>query len=459
MNTLQNLVLSKKAVSSVVGVLLIFSLTIVSMSIILLFGVPAINDMQDNAQAQKVEEEFTILDSRTSKVALGESPLQTIAITMIGGGVYANDADDPNSSSITIRISNTTNSSLTEELTVSLGTLEYIKDNSYIAYEGGGVWSKHERYGGSVMISPPEFHYNGETLTLPIMSIKGNSSTSGSGDVRIAIRSDSKPDLLYPNTSVSSLRTNPITSNKVVVIIKSDYYDAWAKYAATMTQTNVKVDDTNNTATVELYTSPPMGEMPLINEIKIAPLNPANPDPFQDFVFYFEAEDNNANGLNPDNYVITATSGSRTLTYKLQKKSDLHLDVIYEDTDISSDAEEWESVDDYHIYGTQEDQYSTVDLTNDTFMMRYTKKAADPDFSWPNDIIEKYNESFSIKDLTQHYIKLMTEEGSINFIIDGGPQDPIDYSTSTVTLNYDIAPGFITYLHITQNDLYVDILN
>nr|WP_245312886.1 hypothetical protein [Methanohalophilus levihalophilus] len=430
------------------------------MSVILLFGVPAINDMRDNAQAQKVEEGFTILDSRTSKVALGESPLQTIGVTLIGGGVYVSDADDPDSSSITVQVINTTNPSMTEEFNASLGNLEYIKDDRYIAYEGGGVWSKYERNGGSVMISPPEFHYNGETLTLPIMKINGNSSSSGSGDVRIAVSSDNKPDLLYPNTSASSLRTNPITSDKVVIKIKSDYYDAWANYAATLTQTTVTIDDDNKTAVVELYTIPPMGTFGLTSEIKIAPLNPANPAPINDFTFYFEAEDSNANGLNPDNYDIAATSGSRTLTYNLQKKGgadQLILTVTYEDTDISSDAEEWVSVAEYEVYDKKKDQYSHVDFTNTTFMMEY--QDPDPDFSWPSDTITPGNTSFSIDDLTQHYLQLMTEDGSITFNLDGGKQDPVDYSTSLVTLDYDNAPGIITYLHITKNELDIAMVN
>ncbi|MBP2031028.1 hypothetical protein J2755_001976 [Methanohalophilus levihalophilus] len=430
-----------------------FSLGVVAMGITLLYGVPIINDMQDNAQVQKIEEGFTILDSRSSKVALGESPTQTISTTLIGGGITVKDAADPNSSTITVQISNSSNN-YSEEFSTSLGTLEYIKNDRYVAYEGGGVWSKYENSGGAVMISPPEFHYNGETLTLPIMNINGNTSSAGYGDVRIAVISDNKPEILYPNTVVSPNRTNPISAEEITMYIKSDYYDGWADYAESLTYTSATVDHTNKTAILKFTTIPPMGTLPLTNQIKIPPLNQANQEPIQEFSFYFEAL--NDEGLSPKNYQLETISGSRTLTYKLQKTSDLQLDVIYKDTDISSKAEEWTSKINYPINGSQEDENSTVDFTNETFVMRYT--ANDPDFSWPDDTITKFNESFSINNLTQHYLKLMTENGAITFDVGSAtPKDPVDYSTSTYTLIYDTGPGAITYLHITKNELFVDV--
>ncbi|MDA0525210.1 DUF7289 family protein [Methanococcoides alaskense] len=460
------------AASDVIGVLLMFALTIVSISAMLVYSVPMISDLQDDAQAQKIEQGFTILDSRTSKVALGESPLQTTSVSLIGGSINVNDDTVDDKSNIRIVITNLTNPGASEDFNCSFGTIEYTKDNQKIAYEGGGVWSKHEGRGGSVMISPPEFHYNGETLTLPIMSITGRSSSSGNGDISIAVSSDNKPSILFPNTSISPSRKNPINSDKVYIYIKSQYYDAWADYADTMIYTTATLDHENTTAIIELDVMPPMGTSTLTNMLKVGAVNESNPLPVYDFSFYLEAENSNNNGLNPAKYEIGAISGTRTLTYNLAKKggaNQLQVHVTYKDTAAGADyIEEWEGVDVYPVSSTKADQYATVDYLDPTFMMRYVPgtNGATPDFSWgpsgpiselPDVEINSGNVSFSMNDLTQHYMKLITKDGAVIFDIDGGKQDPVDYETSKITINYDGRPGAITFLHITRNDMDVAI--
>ncbi|WP_445474702.1 DUF7289 family protein [Methanococcoides methylutens] len=455
MGTKQRPFNSCKAVSSVIGLLLMYTLAIIAIGIIVTYNVPVLNDMQDSAKAQKVEQAFTVLDSRISKVALGESPLQTTSVSLMGGEINVNGASEKGIMTFYI-INQTTN--YTETFNCSLGTVEYIKDDRTIAYEGGGIWSDYGAKGGTVMVSPPEFHYNGVTLTLPIMTINGNSSATGTGNTAINVISDNQPYVLYPNASLSANRTNPTDHlDQVIVHIKSDYYKAWANYANSMTYTSATLDDQNKTTIIYFNTEPPMGTYQLTNKIRVGQVCQIE-EPVSDFNFYFEAEDTNANGLNPDNYEIEATSGSRTFTYNLQKKGgadQLYLLVTYEDTDVGSDEEQWESIINYPVSDKKEDQYATVDLLNDSFMMKYVSN--DPEFSWPTDTIVKGNTSFSVNDLTQHYFKLITEDKPVNFYIDGGKSDPVDYSKSTVTINYCGLGNYINYLHITQNELEVTV--
>ena len=65
-------------------------LTILSISTLLIYSVPTIGELEDMAKAQKVEQAFTVFDSRTSKVALGESPIQTTYISLMGGAINVN---------------------------------------------------------------------------------------------------------------------------------------------------------------------------------------------------------------------------------------------------------------------------------------------------------------------------------------------------------------------------------
>lgn len=475
---------SESAVSSVIGIVIMLGLTVLSISSLLIYSVPTLDGLEDMAKAQKVEQAFTVFDSRTSKVALGESPIQTTYVSLMGGTVNVNgDQDAYNKSQIvivTVDISDANYSAFMnnryrwqswmpyvggggfDEFNCSLGSIEYSLDDRIIAYEGGGVWSKYPT-GGTIMISPPEFHYNGETLTLPLMKINGRSGVSGTGDVGVSISSNNLPLVLFPNTTMSANRVNPLEADKVVIYIKSEYYDAWANYANNQAYTSATVDAANKTAIIELDVLPPMGESTLTDAFKVGTLNSTTSSPVYNFSFNFVAS--GAQGLNPSNYDLSASSGTKTLTYTLDKTAGLRLDVEYKDTAAGSEyIERWSNIAAIPVSGDPET--STVDFLDDTYYLEYDSgnpndDYAEPDFSWGNDssislspdidINTGYNSS--LNNLTQHYLKLLTMDGSIIFSIDGGPQDPVDYEKSTITLFYEGMPGAITYLHITKNEL------
>ncbi|KGK98008.1 hypothetical protein LI82_09680 [Methanococcoides methylutens] len=499
----QRLFESCKAVSSVVGLLLMYSLAIVAIGVILVYNVPVLSDMQDNAQAQKIEQGFTIMDSRISKVALGESPLQTTSVSLMGGTIDVN-SDDSDESKITVIIIN--NSTVVENFSSSLGTVEYKNGDRTIAYEGGGIWSDYGSEGGTVMVSPPEFHYNGVTLTLPIMNITGQSSAGGEGNVAITVASDNEPRILYPISN--TLRENPVDHDKVDVYIKSQYYKAWADYANSLTYASATVNDSTKTATIHFSTEPPQGEFtPMPYEFRMGMVDPLEDEPIEDFVFDLEAikkENKTGNGyrFNPTDQEIIATSGDRTLSYIFKAQGGMDVWVTYVDEELGY-AEKWECVNSIPIEEKDIDieviknegkknekievipiksEYVQLNMTDSTFKMRYVDQhtgsyyndynTKEPDFSWnltgpttelPNYEIKYYNESLSINDLTQHYFKLLTKDGSIIVRTNERPKnggdlkETVDYDTSTLTLNYKGLGNYLTYLHVTENKLDVTL--
>ena len=467
--------------SSVIGIVIILMLTTLSIGAILLYGMPTINDMQDMAKSQKAEQAFTVFDSRTSKVALGESPIQTTSLSLMGGSLEVNgDNSSYDDSRITVVLADIdapwydsfsqqrykwgswedfeTQTNFTT-FNASMGSIIYKKDDRIVGYEGGGVWSKYPT-GKTVMISPPEFNYNGETLTLPIMCINGNTSISGATDVAITVSSSNMPTVLYPNPVVDNRMINPLKSDKVLIYIKSDFYNAWADYANTLAYTSATVDEVNSTAVVELEVMPAMGKSTLSHNFKVGALNSSKSSPMYNFSFDLGARA--SQGLNPANYQISATSGSKTLTYSLAKKggaNQLQLTVKYLDTAAASYTEEWDGIDVFPITGSKQDQEAIVDLLDKNFIMEYT---ASDDFSWndtsaislPPNVEFNGGESFSLYNITEHYMKLITMDGSVKFSLNSpGKSDPVDYDESSLTLYYEGMPGAITYLHVTRNDL------
>ncbi len=240
----------ERAESETVGHVILLGLTILGISMLSIFSIPAILSMQDNLNAKNVEQAFTVFDSRASRTALAEAPMQITEINTKGGdiSVLTNSSSQP--SYITIELSN--GSSIINSMTIPMGKIVYAQNDREVAYEGGGVWSKY--HSKSVMISPPEFHYNGVTLTLPIVNISGSSSVGGQGRSSLNIEKKGYPNRIYPNSN----SMNPIPENvtQINITIKSEYYDAWGAYFKSIPLTNVHTYDNEKKVIVSLEAPP-----------------------------------------------------------------------------------------------------------------------------------------------------------------------------------------------------------
>jgi len=128
----------------------------------------------------------------------------------------------------------------------SLGAFVYERGNTIITYQGGGVWRKSEDSNASIMVSKPESHYRGTTLTLPIVQVSGNASGSP-GSVTVT----------EDGSHVIENHTNPLTdTDKTVhVTVSSAYYKAWGDYFNERTEGTVAYDHDNRTTTLQLVTA------------------------------------------------------------------------------------------------------------------------------------------------------------------------------------------------------------
>lgn len=239
-----------RAEAEVVGHIIILGITILGVSMIALYGVPAINSLQDMTNIKNTEQAFTVLDYRASRAALGESPRQITNINL-GGGTISVVPNSSEPSFILVELKNDT--SVLYNISIPMGKIVYTMGDRAVGYEGGGVWSKYSS--GSVMLSPPEFHYNGITLTLPAINISGNSSVGGKGTFSLNVEKNGDAQRIYPtaNTYVNPIPTNVTAVN---ITIKSEYYDAWASYFKSIPLTNVSSNAGNKMVTVTLLTPP-----------------------------------------------------------------------------------------------------------------------------------------------------------------------------------------------------------
>lgn len=228
------------AQSETLAVLLLVALTVVGGGTVLVFGASAIDDATTSVDVGKAEHAMTQLDSKTSLVAHGSSDTQRVDFGRAGRGTTA---VDESSGRMTVRIVNGTDGNETI-LDEELGTVTYERGSTTLAYQGGGVWRRDGN--GSTMVSPPEFHYQRGTLTLPLVRVRSD----GISGRAVRITQSTATDGKFPNAT----RSNPLTKGRVHVTVRSDYYRAWGTYFEERTSGNVSYDHANGSATIELIT-------------------------------------------------------------------------------------------------------------------------------------------------------------------------------------------------------------
>ena len=243
------ILLNDKADVEGFGTLILISITIIGIGLITLAGLPSVLKMQEMANVRNAEQAFTVLDSHTSRVSLGESMVQKTDINL-GGGAVSVVPNSSQKSYVLIEMKN--GSSVEKSIVLDMGKIMYRLGDRELGYEGGGIWSKYPS--GSVMVSPPEVHYNGMTLTLPVVNVSGKSAYGGKGKVSISAQRNKDIKIIYPTKDL----TNPISANisRVVITIYSEYYDAWADFFKGITFAKVYPNASEKKVTINLETPP-----------------------------------------------------------------------------------------------------------------------------------------------------------------------------------------------------------
>jgi len=264
--------------SETLGVILLLGITVVGTTGIVAFGSTALNDTENAATSQRTEHTMTLLDSRGAMVALGSSDVQTVDFSGTGiGGFEIN----PDAGWMKVEHFNRSGNSQTEVIyNRSMGSFTYSDGSATIAYQGGGVWRQADNT--TRMVSQPEFHYRGQTLTLPAIRVDG--SGGAAGDTSVTLTSPDETERVFPNTTAVDDGTNetgapynktsptddqdpyvnPIENGSIFITIHSEYYKGWADFFRSRTTTDVEVHHNNNTVFIELLTPSTVGdfEMP-----------------------------------------------------------------------------------------------------------------------------------------------------------------------------------------------------
>lgn len=249
--------------SEVVGVVLLLGLTLLVTGVVVAVAVGPVGESQQRAATTNAEDVMTLFDSRAALVALDRTDRQTVDLGNPGEGRYA---VDDSAGWIRLRHLNYSDDGGTAYvLNETLGTVTYTNGDTRIAYQGGGVWRSDGR-GTPVLLSPPEFHYQSQTLTLPVVAVSG-APDARTGTRRAAITPLAINRARYPNRSAvypdgSHRYLNPISNGTVVLDVHSRYAEGWAEYFRDQSDGNVTVHP-NGTVSLSLATPGEQGQLSL----------------------------------------------------------------------------------------------------------------------------------------------------------------------------------------------------
>lgn len=237
--------------ASVIGVVLVVAITVMGTTGILYFGTQALTDARTQSEVDAAAQAMTQLDSQFSLTALGSASSQRAEVDLGSGASLRTDGSV---GWMNVTAINQTTDEVTTVMNVTMGAVIYENDGTTVAYQGGGVWKRTGD--GSVMVSPPEFHYRtasggDPTLTLPLVTVRGSGSIpDGRAQVQIDETTGFFPVVGDPD------RSNPLTAGEINVTVQSEYYLAWGSFFEDRTASLTTYDHDRQTVTVTLVIPP-----------------------------------------------------------------------------------------------------------------------------------------------------------------------------------------------------------
>ncbi|MFA4935362.1 MAG: hypothetical protein WC568_05955 [Candidatus Methanoperedens sp.] len=207
---------SEDAVSEVIDFVTILGILTLSIGIIGVAGYPMLKNAQEATQIENTKQSFTVLAENMNKVVLGQTPSQSVELKMYGGTLSVTGNSTINITANSTNITTGTISRIVLVYTTDMRSIESTVGNTVVAYEGTGVWAKYPN-GNTLLVSKPLITNQSNVLVIPVVTIRGTSSTGGSGISRV-MASGSPGVTLYRNVS------------NIMITVNSGYWKGWENY-------------------------------------------------------------------------------------------------------------------------------------------------------------------------------------------------------------------------------------
>jgi hypothetical protein len=202
-----------RAVSDVVGYVLIFSLITISVGLITVGGFSTLQDRQDAERINNAERAFDVFAANMEDVYRDGAPSRATEMRLSGGTLRYGEP-------VTITIANTANPDIST--TVQTTPLVYADGRTEIIYVAGAV-IRSER-GAAVMLREPPFEITADSTVVPIIAMTAPSNQPTISGEATRIRAESTRRNPIPNPDLSA------DGNDITITVESPRSGAWERY-------------------------------------------------------------------------------------------------------------------------------------------------------------------------------------------------------------------------------------
>lgn len=196
-------------VSESIGFVIIFSLVMIGIGLVTLYGYPLLLKQQSATNVRNMERDMIILQNDVKSLAYKNIPYKETSLQVAGGALTVFGCNSPGyRANFTISVINLTDSS--EYLRIeqnAAGQLRYESDSldDVVALENGGVLRRQKFSQGSAMLAEPRWYIDNtmgnETFVINLINISSDTvrSRTGVGTVKMALK-----DVWYNETEEGS---------------------------------------------------------------------------------------------------------------------------------------------------------------------------------------------------------------------------------------------------------------
>jgi len=213
MRTTSTLRADDRAVSDVVGYVLVFSLITLSIGAITVGGFSTLQDRQDAERINNAERAFDVLAGNMEDIYRDGAPSRATEMRLSGGTLRYGE-------SVNVTVRDRTNSNINQ--TMELTPLVYADGDTEIVYAGGAVIRAEP--GGSVMLREPPFVFRSDRTVLPFVRTTPSAS-------RTSLTRDGTIRVETSRTNINATtRSGLSTASGLELTVESSRGTAWEGY-------------------------------------------------------------------------------------------------------------------------------------------------------------------------------------------------------------------------------------
>lgn len=228
---------TEDGVSEALGFMLIFSMVIVGIGLVTLYGYPMLLQQQTSADEQIMEKNMIVLQNDVKSITYKTVPYKETSLKISGGTLFSESPlSDLTAPTFTIWESASGPGSPWVE-NYRPGELRYESDSAQvrISLQNGAVVMKKTVEPGSVMLAEPRWFFDEatNTMVIPLMVLNNTEAISRTGIGNVQMMMDWDPEVVVPPAPLTSTVLPPGTTIFVLYdpgASTKDYSQAWNNY-------------------------------------------------------------------------------------------------------------------------------------------------------------------------------------------------------------------------------------